>query len=481
MPDRTTPTQPDFRDEGACRPPVRPGPTVENITRGVSNMRAHSDGGDDNGGRGDDADERFMEDVEAGDDDDDIRIRPPGKTGGRGKGRSTGAVHGPSVGHGDRGGANDDSGKSATYWSSEDQMLLVRCKREQDMHLVGLGHNYGRMRTKEWKWDDTAKRMRSRRSMSTRGSARGKKRDEVPDDSQGQGRGRRHVPKAKRVHSDDASARVPPRGVQGWAAVAEADYDKDFTTEEERAEATVSAVRESGRQRSSDHIVSKRMLTPSPEAQQLRARETRTEKAVVVDLGGDDGEPLEKCRLRTRTTTTPPPTAVALAAVDERPVTGRLPAMPSQPRRRNQGDDGGSVQRGGGGKVVADARKVGGEPTGGACAGASITVAPVVTAREEAAVVVMAREEACGEKKNDREGGEPGSSRVRRGVMTKDLIDRAVLWVDDKAFWMTGSRGRGEDCTTSSMKRESTLSPSPADFHHLPSLGASCCPNSARG
>ncbi|GBG83034.1 hypothetical protein CBR_g36652 [Chara braunii] len=49
--------------------------------------------------------------------------------------------------------------ESATYWSPEDQMLLVRCKREEEMHLAGLGHNYGRMRTKEWKWDDIAKRM----------------------------------------------------------------------------------------------------------------------------------------------------------------------------------------------------------------------------------------------------------------------------------------------------------------------------------
>ncbi|GBG92965.1 hypothetical protein CBR_g57963 [Chara braunii] len=88
MPKRTTTNQPDLRDDGACRPAVRPAPTMENITRGVSNMRAHSDGGDDDGGGGDDADERFREDVDAGDDDDDIPIRPLGKTGGRGRGRS---------------------------------------------------------------------------------------------------------------------------------------------------------------------------------------------------------------------------------------------------------------------------------------------------------------------------------------------------------------------------------------------------------
>ncbi|GBG86262.1 hypothetical protein CBR_g41255 [Chara braunii] len=115
MPKRTTSTQPDLRDDGACRPAVRPEPTVENITRGVSNMRAHSDGGDDDGGGGDDTDERLREDVEAGDDDDDIPIRPLGKTGGRGRGRSRGVVRGRSVGRGGRGGVSDDGGKFATY------------------------------------------------------------------------------------------------------------------------------------------------------------------------------------------------------------------------------------------------------------------------------------------------------------------------------------------------------------------------------
>ncbi|GBG91261.1 hypothetical protein CBR_g52146 [Chara braunii] len=154
MPACTTPVKSGVRDEGTCRAPVRPRPTVENITRGVSNMRAHSDGGED-----DDADEGMREDVEAGDDDHDVPIRPLGKTAGRGKGRGRGGVRGRSVGRGGRGGVSDDAGKSPTYWSAEDQMLLVRCKREQDMHLAGLSHNYGRMKTKKWKWEDMSKRM----------------------------------------------------------------------------------------------------------------------------------------------------------------------------------------------------------------------------------------------------------------------------------------------------------------------------------
>ncbi|GBG79870.1 hypothetical protein CBR_g30136 [Chara braunii] len=99
-----TPAQPDLRDEPACRAPVRPGPTVENITRGVSNMRAHNDGGDDDAGGSDDPDKGFRGDGEAGDDNDDIHIRPLGKRTGRGKGLSRGAVRGRSVGRGGRGG-----------------------------------------------------------------------------------------------------------------------------------------------------------------------------------------------------------------------------------------------------------------------------------------------------------------------------------------------------------------------------------------
>ncbi|GBG80442.1 hypothetical protein CBR_g30906 [Chara braunii] len=283
---------------------------------------------------------------------------------------------------------------------------------------------------------------RALRIMSTRGSTLGKKRDGVPDDSQGQGRGRRHVPKVKRARLDDASPSLPPRSAQGWVATSEGDYDDDFTTEEEHTEATSSGVREGARQCSSEQSASKRLMTPPPEVHQPRARDTRTEKAAVVDVDGDDDETLHKRRLRTPTQGTPALAATARAAVDERRNTGGLPATPSQPRQRNPGDDGGSVQCGGGGEVVAEARAIGGEAGGVAGAGALVTVAPVAAAREEAPVVATAREEARGESKTDRDGGDPGSSRVRRGVMTKDLVDRAVLWVDDKAFWTTGEGRR---------------------------------------
>ncbi|GBG58776.1 hypothetical protein CBR_g176 [Chara braunii] len=310
MPNRTTPTQPDLRDEGARIPPVLPGPTVENITRGVSNMRAHSDGGDDDGGGGDDADKGFREDVEARDDDDDIPIWPLGKTGGRGRGHSRGVVRGRSVGRGGRGGVNDDDRKSATYSSSEDQTLLVRCKRQRtaEPRLKG-GVLFGDC-----------------------------------------GRG--------------------GSGVERGGSMAARDRCDGVAKGEENA--------------------------------------------VVVHLGSDDDEPLDKRRQRTLAQGTPAPAATARAVVDERRLTGRLPATPSQPRQRNPGDDGGSVQRGGGGEVMADTCAVGGEPTGAAGAGTSGTVAPFVTAREAATVVVAAREEARGENRTNRDGGEPGSSRAFR-------------------------------------------------------------------
>ncbi|GBG92610.1 hypothetical protein CBR_g56398 [Chara braunii] len=853
MPACTTPIESGLRDEGTCRAPVRPRPTVENITRGGSNMRAHSDGGEDDVGFGDDADEGMREDVEAGDDDDDVPIRPLGKAAGRGRGRGRGGVCGRSVARGGRGGVSDDAGKSPTYWSAEDQMLLVRCKREQDMHLAGLSHNYGRMKTKEWKWEDMSKRMAnagrpkdaddcmkkwdnlltneerkehnftfrmdralyneihagmvgnhtifppnvadtgspdgvqlprrgagggesvcseaagegcpderssaresdsnvgsgagggkrkkarqqafesifdvmerhgalmsstiessskrqcstftrqcdileqeivvqkthyaasdemqrmmchtlleiaaairgrssivahpephkcrphegdsttllavpaahfplricsattllagragrfppricsatmllvrraarfppricsgttllvgraarfppriysattllvgpaahfppricsattllnviasallavnllaaehsrhregqvralhrdrlwgSPASMSARLNARGKKRDVAFDETQAQGKGRRHVPKAKRPRLDDASASVPHRGARGWSQPAEEDNDDDFMTEDDQGEATASAGRELatsrltkpkprgkvggtsqrrrgyiwimrqqacrivecevGRkpQKRTTTMISRRRtikarrrrlqagecqaaysgserfeedVNPSaggrrPEAQQLRVRQTWKEKGVVVDLGGEDDEPLEKRRLHSATQATTAAVSTARVAEDERPITGSLPCTPSHPRQRNDGVDGASRQRGGGGGVVADARAVGGEAAGGAGVAVAGVVPPVQTAREEAAVPATVREEGHGQNTNQRDGGEAASSRARRGVMTKVLIDRALLWVDDKAFWTTGEGRR---------------------------------------
>ncbi|GBG87106.1 hypothetical protein CBR_g44562 [Chara braunii] len=617
MLNRTTASPPEGRDEGACRPPTGSGTSVENITRGVSNMRAHSDGGDDNGCGGDDVDDGFREEVEAGDDDNDNAVRPVGKTGGRGIGRSNRGGRGRSVGRGSRGGVTDDGGKSATYWSTDEQMLLVRCKREQEIHIDGLGHDYGRMRTKEWKWVDIAKRMAnggspkdaddcmkkwdnlfqnykkiqrfqnasgrpdffklsnderkehnfkfrmervlyneihsgmlgnhiifppniadtgspdgvqlprrgagggesvdsegdgdgcpeerssardsdvnacsvagggkrknarqqalesiadvmdrhgelmsltiessskrqhfieavrhtrtavrhtragssgpksalcgvrrdaeddvsrtsgdrcrhpSAASMSTRGSAHGTKCDAAAAVGLAQAKGRRHIPKSKKVRSSEASGNVPARGSEGWAAAAEMESDDDFGMEEPQAEATALAVRQSARQRASDHSASKSMLSPAPEAQQARGRDARKDKAAVVVAEGDDDETLERRRQRNL--------AQDSAALL---MTTRLPEK----------------------EVVPERHAIEGEAAGAAGGTATLNSAPVATAREEAAAAATAREDARGEKTTDREGGDVGPSRVRKETMSRELIDRALLWVDDKAFWTT--------------------------------------------
>ncbi|GBG86720.1 hypothetical protein CBR_g41784 [Chara braunii] len=283
----------------------------------------------------------------------------------------------------------------------------------------------------------------AREHVCTRGG-RGKKREGLHDDSQVAGKGRRHVPKAKRLRSDDASTRVPLGGAQGWAAEAGGDDDDDFMSDEDQGQATASGVRKSGWQRQSDHNASKRLMTPPPEMKQVRARDRRTDDAHVDDVGDDDDEPLERRLLRSHTAATPPPVALGHAIAGEKAVTGRLSATTAAPRPRNTAAEGGSVQRGGGGVVAAHAGAVGVEAAGaaGAVAGVSGSAPPVPAARKEGAVVAMARDDVRGEKRNDQEGGEAGSSRPRRGVLTNDLIDRVVLWVDDKPFWTTGEGRR---------------------------------------
>ncbi|GBG85058.1 hypothetical protein CBR_g39521 [Chara braunii] len=52
-----------------------------------------------------------------------------------------------------------DRGKSRDFWTVDHMIALVRAKRDQDLHLVGLGHNYGQMKSRTWKWDDVEKRL----------------------------------------------------------------------------------------------------------------------------------------------------------------------------------------------------------------------------------------------------------------------------------------------------------------------------------
>ncbi|GBG62143.1 hypothetical protein CBR_g29342 [Chara braunii] len=71
---QTRTTQADARDDNDCRPPPSQQASVENITRGVSNMRAGSNGGRDDVAHLDDDDDRSTKDIEAGDDEEDVDI-----------------------------------------------------------------------------------------------------------------------------------------------------------------------------------------------------------------------------------------------------------------------------------------------------------------------------------------------------------------------------------------------------------------------
>ncbi|GBG67258.1 hypothetical protein CBR_g88547 [Chara braunii] len=159
MSNQTTTTQADVRDDTGCKSPLCHRAGMENITRGVSNMWAHNDGGIGDAAYRDDDNDGDTKDIEVGDDDGNIDIWSLGKRAGRAKGRGRGGGRGRSGGRGGRGGASKDGAKSATYRTTKEQMLLVRCKREQDMHMAGMGHNYGRMRTRDWKWEDIAKQL----------------------------------------------------------------------------------------------------------------------------------------------------------------------------------------------------------------------------------------------------------------------------------------------------------------------------------
>ncbi|GBG83626.1 hypothetical protein CBR_g37430 [Chara braunii] len=426
-------------------------------------------------------DEGFREDVEAVDDDDDIPIRPLGKTGGRGKGRGRGAVRGRSVGRGGRGGVNDDGGKSATYWSPEEQMALVRCKWEQEMHLAGLGHNYGRMRTKEWKWDNIAKRMaiagrpkdaddcmkkwdnlfQNYKKIQRFENASGHedffrlsneerkghnfkfRMDRVVYNEIHAGMLGNHTifpPNVADTGSPDG-VQLPRRGAVGGEYVgSEAGGDG---CPEERSSA-----------RDSDNNAGTGAGGGKRKNVRLQALESIAD---VMDRHGElmsatiDSSSKRQCSIFTRQRDTlEEEVAVKKAHYVASEETQRMMChtlMEIAAAIRDRSPIAIRVMTEGLSSVAAGGKSwqklaVGGEAGGGAGAGALDTVAPVAAAREEAAVIATTREEACGENKSDWDGDDPGSSRVRRGVMTKDLVDRVVLWVDDKAFWTMGEGRR---------------------------------------
>ncbi|GBG84425.1 hypothetical protein CBR_g38710 [Chara braunii] len=261
-----------------------------------------------------------------------------------------------------------------------------------------------------------------------------------PREQSGRERGRRHVPKAKRLRSEEASASLPLRRGRSWTAANEEEDDDVFTTEEKAAEDNVAAPQGSTLQRSSDQSGARRLVTPPPEAQQVRAHNTQKAKEVVVDVGREDNEPLESRRQRNVTQGATETPVRILVATRERPPQGGLPLTLSQPRPRSTVAEGGSMKRGGGEGAQQKARVAGGGAIAAAAAGCSGNVGAVARAREE--VLVVEPEATRIDNKGESEDEDPLLSQVLRGGNAREVADGARLWVDDKAFWTTGEGRR---------------------------------------
>ncbi|GBG71537.1 hypothetical protein CBR_g8955 [Chara braunii] len=129
---------------------------VARINVGAENVFVDCDGG---GGEEIAVDDGGDDNEE--DDNDEMEIRPVGRK--RGGSRATTKVRESCTGRKGKKCAEESSAgdgtKSRDFWTVEHMIALIRAKRDQDLHLAGLGHNYGRMKTKTWKWDDVEKRL----------------------------------------------------------------------------------------------------------------------------------------------------------------------------------------------------------------------------------------------------------------------------------------------------------------------------------
>ncbi|GBG61053.1 hypothetical protein CBR_g18646 [Chara braunii] len=133
------------------------------ITRGVAkiNVRADDTPSDCDGAGGEDFSAGDGGNYNDDDDDGEMEIRPLGKK--RGGPRATSKSSELRAGRRGKKTVGDasagDGAKSRDFWTVEHMIALVRAKREQDLHLAGLGHNMGRMKTKTWKWADIESRL----------------------------------------------------------------------------------------------------------------------------------------------------------------------------------------------------------------------------------------------------------------------------------------------------------------------------------
>ncbi|GBG60707.1 hypothetical protein CBR_g12444 [Chara braunii] len=479
MPNPSRTTQADLRDDVACRPPACPRPTVDNIIRGVSNMRAHNDGGVQDAAFRDDADDGDIEDMEAVDDDDDVEIWSLGKTIGGGKGHRRGGGRGRSGGQGGRGGASDDGGKSATYWSTDDQLRLVRCKWEQDMHLAGLGHNYGRLRTKEWRWDYIVK------WMANMGTPK-----EVDECSKKWDNPFQNYKKIQRFQGKSGEAdffklsneerkehnfkfrmervlyneihasilgshtmfppniadtgrpervQLPRRGAGGGESVgSEAGGDGGADDRKAMSPRGRGGSRACGKKRDAPHDDAGGVDKGGRQVMKGTTRDVRIINVEVnEDARVDEGQGGAVPKHSTMQPVTLPTTPRQQHAVV---VTGgamprQAVPLPAMPRQHRTSDNVGSS--------AAAAIVTAVEPPQPRHAGADVGIvagAPWGATGEgrRGEDFASATEVAHVEKKRGVEDDEPLVNRVRKGELAKDQVERARLWVDDKSFWTSG-------------------------------------------
>ncbi|GBG75220.1 hypothetical protein CBR_g19856 [Chara braunii] len=136
------------------------------ITRGVARI---SVGAEDvfvvcDGGGGEEITADDGGDDNDEDNDGEMEIRPVGRK--RGGSRATTKVRESRTGRKGKkcveelsAASASDGTKSRDFWTVEHMIALIRAKSDQDLHLAGMGHNYGRMKTKTWKWDDVENRL----------------------------------------------------------------------------------------------------------------------------------------------------------------------------------------------------------------------------------------------------------------------------------------------------------------------------------
>ncbi|GBG87322.1 hypothetical protein CBR_g45381 [Chara braunii] len=139
----------------------------ESITQGVQQLRVGEDGHDGEEAVADARAPDWNDNGVEGGEDDAGYVSPSKQAaamGGRG-GKTKSCAGNGCRGKRAAGKASDAEGDvdgegGRHFWSVDDIIALIRAKRDQDVHLQGMGHAYARMKPRECKWLDVATRFK---------------------------------------------------------------------------------------------------------------------------------------------------------------------------------------------------------------------------------------------------------------------------------------------------------------------------------